>query len=122
MSKKIICVDFDGVLHSYSSGWKGVGMVVDEPVPGAIDWLTRLVQDGRFKVCIYSARRKDAAGISAMRFWLLKNGIQYTELDKIDFAAEKQPAHLTIDDRAVCFTGEFPKLDEVADFKPWNKL
>jgi hypothetical protein len=39
MHKLTICVDFDGVLHSYASGWKGAGVVADGPVDGAIEWL-----------------------------------------------------------------------------------
>lgn len=39
MSKPTICVDFDGCLHAYTSGWQGAEVVSDPPVPGAIDWL-----------------------------------------------------------------------------------
>ena len=38
-SNPIICVDFDGVIHSYKSGWRGVAVIPDPPVPGAIEWL-----------------------------------------------------------------------------------
>jgi hypothetical protein len=34
----------------------------------------------------------------------------------------KPPALVTIDDRAITFTGTFPTLDEIAAFKPWNKV
>jgi hypothetical protein len=34
MRKPILCLDFDGVLHSYTSGWKGAAVIPDPPVPG----------------------------------------------------------------------------------------
>jgi hypothetical protein len=32
MTKPILCLDFDGVIHSYSSGWKGADVIPDPPV------------------------------------------------------------------------------------------
>lgn len=37
MSKKTICVDFDGVIHKYSKGWQG-DVIYDEPVEGAKEY------------------------------------------------------------------------------------
>ena len=39
----IVCLDFDGVIHSYSSGWKGPREIPDPPVPGAIRWIREFV-------------------------------------------------------------------------------
>ena len=37
--KSVICVDVDGVIHSYTSGWQGATVLADPPVPGAIEAL-----------------------------------------------------------------------------------
>ena len=119
MGKPILCVDFDGVLHSYTSGWKGAGVVSDPPVDGAIRWLTKAVKV--FDVAIYSSRSKDPDGIAAMRGWLSDNGLCSCVLNQLDFPTQKPPAFLTIDDRAVCFNGKFDSPEDLIKFKPWNK-
>lgn len=32
--KQTVVFDFDGVIHSYTSGWKGATVIPDPPVPG----------------------------------------------------------------------------------------
>lgn len=118
---KIICVDFDGVIHSYKSGWHGVYCIDDPPVEGAIEWLTDLVQDERFEVCIYSSRSRMIDGIKSMCEWLLEWGMTDEVLEEIEFPTQKPAAWLTIDDRAICFQGTFPSFEEMENFKPWNK-
>ena len=39
----------------------------------------------------------------------------------IKFPWFKPAAFMTIDDRAVTFTGLFPSIEEIQAFKPWNK-
>lgn len=114
--RKIICVDFDGVLHSYKSGWKGVDVVADPPVEGALAWLSQLCNDPDLQVMVYSSRSKAASGIYAMQRWLEKYGFDST---RVEFPTEKPVAFLTIDDRAWLFTGTFPALEEIHSFKSW---
>jgi hypothetical protein len=126
--KRIILVDFDGVIHSYTSGWKGARVIPDPPVPGAITWLFRMVCDGRFEVCIYSSRSRQWGGKRAMKRWLKEQagGIWYESpsgpgLEDIRFPTKKPAAFLTIDDRCFCFGGQFPSPNDIDDFVPWNK-
>lgn len=132
MSAPILCVDFDGVLHSYSSGWKGPRKIPDPPVPGAIEWLDSLVEDGEsvcamsprfrdFDVCIYSSRSRYWGGRRAMKKWLVKWGFREDKIEKIRFPLMKPAAFLQIDDRAITFNGEFPTVKDMLAFKPWNK-
>ena len=117
---KTILVDFDGVLNSYKSGWLGAAVTIpDPPVPGAIEWLTTICADPRFKVCIYSSRSKERGGIHTMKDWLHDLGVPDQIIDSIDFPIEKPSAFLTIDDRAFRFMGTFPTLEQINEFKPW---
>jgi len=131
----IICVDFDGVIHSYVSGWQGIDVIPDPPVDGAIDWLKAhlplheeadpfhaTTYEGPI-VQIYSSRSKSWKGRRAMRRWLVKHGLHpaYIAEKVLKFPKKKPAAFLTIDDRAICFDGTFPSTDEMMAFKPWNK-
>jgi len=119
VSHKTIVVDFDGVLHSYTSGWKGATVIADPPVEGAIAWLGAAVE--RFHVAILSARSREKGGIEAMREWLQREGLDVGVLSKLSFPRSKIPAHVYIDDRGWRFDGAFPSLDEVDAFEPWYK-
>ncbi len=133
-TKPILCVDFDGVVHSYSSGWKGATVIPDPPVPGALKWLWKATE--WWDVQIYSSRSKDPEARSAMLNWMINFALHEfgpdhpmsTEPDAaheypITFAYEKPSAFLTIDDRAICFEGDWSELDpvELTRFVPWNK-
>ncbi len=128
MSKPILCLDFDGVLHSYTSGWKGMEVIPDPPVPGAIDFLREAVK--HFHVMIFSSRSNQHGGRVAMRTWLGDNIIA-AEPDiitqdppwfaEIEWPTEKPPAMVTLDDRAITFMGEWPTIKTLLAFKPWNK-
>ena len=127
--KPILCVDFDGVIHSYISGWKGVDVIPDPPVKGALRWLWKATE--WWSIHIYSSRSKEEIGRRAMQEWLEVHAAH--EWGDIEFArqfvaafifsVEKPAAFLTIDDRAICFEGNWNELDscELLDFKPWNK-
>lgn len=119
--KPILLLDFDGVLHSYSSGWLGAAQVPDPPVPGAFEFVTRAQE--HFAVQVYSTRSSVYEGLCAMRHWLLDRGMPAQVVRQIDFPTLKPPAFLTIDDRTICFDGDFAKLDpqQLLQFRPWHQ-
>lgn len=112
-----IAVDFDGVIHSYTSPWVSADVIPDPPVPGAIDWLNEMV--GKFKIIIFTTRGKTREGQDAVALYLNKHGF----VGGFVVTAEKPPALIYLDDRAVRFDGEhFPTADEIhRDLVPWNK-
>jgi len=127
-NKPILCVDFDGVIHSYASGWQGATVIPDQPVTGALGWLWKASE--WWDVQIYSSRTKEPGGIEAMKEWLAKHAVMEFPIslrerfmETIGFPEQKPPAVLTIDDRAITFEGVWADLDPRAllDFKPWNK-
>ena len=123
--KPILSVDFDGVLHSYTSGWQGANVVSDPPVRGALDFLVRAM--GKFDVHIYSSRSNQPGGIEAMKRWLAKHALEQSTtrlrvlMRDLKFPTEKPPALVGIDDRVITFTGKWPTIESLLAFKPWNK-
>ena len=153
MNKPILCLDFDGVIHSYTSGWKGARIILDPPVPGALDFI--LAAQAQFTVAILSSRSHQWGGRRAMKQWMrehvarrmrqydllptdpfvemaLENGAHTYEqwhdvctdaardfVKSIRWPIFKPPAMITLDDRALNFTGEWPTIDALDSFKPW---
>lgn len=140
MSKPILCLDFDGVIHSYTSGWVKSDFIPDKPVPGAFAFMAAALEF--FDVKIFSSRgnagKSDGGdGIRAMRLWiefwarkelpneepsyLANRVINQIAWNNEAWPLTKPPAFITIDDRAHLFTGTWPSLSELLEFKPWNK-
>ena len=117
---KTILVDFDGVIHSYKSGWHGEAEIPDPPVPGALNFLRELSAEKEFEVCIYSSRNCRVEGRQAMIRWMRENGLEETVLDCLSFPTFKPPAFLTMDDRCICFKGQFPSMARIKNFQPWQ--
>lgn len=139
--KPILCVDFDGVLHSYASGWKGADVIPDPPVPGAMAFLVAAAE--LFDVSIYSSRSSLQEGVDAMRQYLAHHLVGHVPesiygnprstggeptmralhfvREVLKWPREKPSAFLTLDDRAITFNGRFPDPRSLLDFKPWNK-
>jgi hypothetical protein len=112
---KRIAVDFDGVLHSYTT-WDG-DVPKNNPIDGAREFIDELV-DREFEVVVFSSRAKNKTGINGIKEWLKRH-----EFPSLKIYHEKPPAELYIDDRGYRFEGNF---DDVLNFiqdgmNPWYK-
>lgn len=141
MSKPILCLDFDGVMHSYTSKWLGPTLIPDPPVRGLFEFLCQASE--AFEIHVFSSRSSAEGGIAAMLNWLMywanievaENASEadgtdryeelqttlYNVIADIVWDTTKPPAMLTIDDRALTFTGVWPEIETLRNFKPWNK-
>jgi hypothetical protein len=121
----ILAIDFDGVVHKYSDGWRK-GEIYDTITPGFFDWA--LEAQKHFTLIIHSSRASTEFGKSQIRQWL---DLQLQDWEnaggkrpiKIEITSAKPPAFLTIDDRCVRFDGHWdsPTLhpEALKQFKPW---
>jgi hypothetical protein len=134
--KPTLCLDFDGVIHSYHTPWENKWTIPDPPVVGAMASIIYYLDEG-FDVAIFSSRSSDLRGRAAMKEWL-KNAM-YVHIStrpifagnepydankilrKIKWPWFKPSAFVTIDDRAICFDGTWPTGPQIRSFKPWNK-
>jgi hypothetical protein len=104
--RPIVCVDLNGVLDRYT-GWKDPRHW-DPPRAGAGDFLRALSESG-FDVVIFTTRHR-----VGVRQWLREHQL----LDAVSAITDrKPPAHVFVDDRAVCFRGDFAEtLEAVRSF------
>ena len=105
--KPILCVDLDGVLNAFD-GWKGADFF-HPPRPGAREFLEELNAKG-YRVVVFTVRWGPH-----VESWLAQYGLsEYVSM----VTDKKPPAFAYIDDRAICFQGDFAKtLDQLEAFK-----
>lgn len=117
-NKPILSLDFDGVLHSYTSRWKGPAIVSDPPTEGAAEALQHYLT--HFDVQIFSSRSHQDGGIIAMRDWCLQH-FGDAIASELGFPCYKPPALIGLDDRILTFQGTWPSVATLRAFRPWNK-
>lgn len=111
-----ICIDFDGVINSYKSGYKPNDdtFLPDPPVEGAREFLLDC-KEAFHEVFILSARCQTLEGMLAivnyMKKWDLPLDIPITFI--------KYPAEVYVDDRGYTFTGAFPNPWDLVGFRTW---
>ena len=107
---KTVLIDLDGVLNIYDGNFD------KDKIPpvkdGAKEFLKKLSE--KFVIKLFTTRNKLLASK-----WLIENGIDNFIEDITD---KKDVCWLYIDDRCICFDGEYKNLSEKIDsFKPWYK-
>lgn len=110
MGKQTVCVDFNGVLDTYA-GWVEGGTGTEYPPrDGAKQFLEQLHH--KYKVIIHTA-----IDVQHVLVWLFDNGMGGL-VDEV--TNTKPPAIAYIDDRAICFKGDYEDtLKQLEQFQPW---
>ncbi len=108
----LVCVDLNGVLDTYD-GWRGAEHW-DPPAAGAHAFLEAL-RDRGCRVVVFTTRHH-----RGVRRWLEAHGLAHLVQDVTD---RKPAADVFVDDRAVCFRGDFhATLEQIAAFKAhWER-
>lgn len=107
--KPPICIDFDGVLNEYNGYNKDN---LGKPKLGAEDFLRSLSE--MYDIKVLTARKY----IDVIKWLNEYDLLKYV----VDVTSFKPPAVAYIDDRAICFTGDFDAvLEEAKHFKPYWK-
>jgi hypothetical protein len=132
MSKPILCIDFDNTIREYNLGWKN-GELYGNVLPEFFKWAEKAKE--KFQLVVYSSRskdeklRKEMIGYMYDQLTIYHGGyapvMEELSINDFEFYAEKPPAFLTIDDRAITFQGDWTANDlqpeELIKFKPWDK-
>jgi hypothetical protein len=123
MERPILVLDFDGTCHASTTPWQAAEVILDPPVAGMWQFLEAAIHV--FDIHIYSSRSALPEGIAAMQTWFLRHAESVSQQDIarkwLHFPTTKPPAFLTLDDRALTFTGVWPDPGSLRAFKPWNK-
>jgi hypothetical protein len=115
------------VVHSYGKGWQD-GTIYGKPTKGFFEWADKARE--HFILMIFSSRSDSHKNIQPMRNWLAVHLWDWlmdhpnSSLNAMDFKFpdRKPPAFLTIDDRAVTFSGNWSEFtpERLLEFRPWN--
>ena len=110
--KPTLLIDLDGVLNKYYGNYDK--NIIPEINEHAHNFLKKLHQTNKYNLVLFTTRN-----LLLSAKWLIKNNIDHFFCDITNI---KLPSLLQIDDRAICFKGDFEKLlTEIENFKVWYK-
>ncbi len=99
-----ICLDFDGVIHSFTSQWINEDVIPDKPITGCREALASIKAMGA-QIYIHSTRCHCRSGRKAIAHYMAKHHLVFDEI-----VEHKPVADLYIDDRAILFSGDWQKV------------
>lgn len=104
-------VDFDGVIRDDSNGFQGGELRDEIPNLYAFQAMARIAQAG-YSITVFTARALDDDLSRGVYMWMDRWQKYYGVEFKYDVTAQKKPARMYLDDRAVRFTtwADFEKL------------
>ena len=118
--RRNVSIDFDGVIHAYTTPWTVATEIHDDPVDGAFAFIRECIDNG-YGVHIHTARANDATVERAMVEWFHRHGLEFYYIDRLNISPLKKGAVIYIDDRGWRFEGVFPTLHLIEQLKQWNK-
>lgn len=119
--RRIISLDFDGVVHRFSSAWTHELEIHDGPTVGAFEFI-RTAMDSGWDIHILSARVDRAEVERAVLAWFLQHGLELKYVNRLVVTSIKRGAHVYIDDRGIRFDGTWPALSYLENLKTWSGL
>jgi len=131
LTKNTVAIDFDGVIHKYSEGWKD-GSIYDKPVEGVHKALMELMKD--YWVYIFTTRDvQDVVNWMNRKFWgegnemgfstvAMPEGIRFWQggrCGEMAVSNRKLPAEFYIDDRGIRFNNWEETLRRIKKIRGW---
>ena len=110
--KPTILIDLDGVLNKYRGNYSSD--CIPEINDKSKEFLEKLYTLNKYNLVLFTTRN-----LLLSAKWLIDN-----KIDKyfLDITNVKIPSFLQIDDRAICFNGNFDNLiSQIEEFKVWYK-
>jgi len=98
--RKVVCIEFDGVIHMNHSAWVSEALISDQPILRAQESIAML--RNTYDVVVHSKRCRTAEGRAAIANWLASHDIE------VDGIREHKPdAHIYLDHRGLAFDGNW---------------